>query len=155
MPLFKSPIKSAPASNASTVNGKQEDQLSVASAVNSTNAENADTLDTYHASEFATSGHTHTDLLSDAPEDAVTYGRYNKTWVSVQRELGFDDLSLAKELFTIQSMSINTPPEFSVVNDIYILSDQGETGTAWEGFASGKMIYYADDNQWYVWGLRV
>ena len=58
MGVFKPPIGTTSVGDATTLNGKSENQLSVA------NATNADKLDNLDASDFATTAHTHTGYVA-------------------------------------------------------------------------------------------
>lgn len=75
MGVFKPPIGTTTplSSNTLALNGKSEDQLSVASAVNATNADKLDNLD---ASDFATTGDIPTDYGDVTGPEGATAGNF-------------------------------------------------------------------------------
>lgn len=125
--------------NSNKLNNKTEDQLSVASAVNATNATtaenatNANTLDNIDSSGFSLYNHNHDeDYARDSHNHDTLY------------------VSKFRNVTLIISMSLTEPPEYSNVNDIYILGGQG-TG-AWSGFATGYVVKATlDESSNIVW----
>lgn len=158
MAFFKPPIGTTSVGDATTINGKNENQLSVATA------ENANKLSNLFATEIPltsnTTWSTTGDLLIGSGNDTavilpvgnpnqalqVTYDN-NVAWADLPGNattLNYHYSSYFNYRFDtairVESMSLSTPPETIVDYGLYMIS--GTPTGAWSSFNDGDLVMY-------------
>lgn len=171
--LFKPPIgvQTSSITDATSLNGKTEGNLSVASAVTSSNSlklnnksenelvvasavtsSNALKLNNKSENELIVASAT---TLGEVPieELTVAYAGEADRALAIGYKLAVDIPQYADLFMHVKSMSIFTPPESPSIGDTYWLPTAGATGTAWESFGAGRIIVYrynseTEANEW-------